>query len=110
MQPDNPHTPPYAPPVQGGQPPYVPPVQGGQPPYGAPPAPYLTTTDAGREARERKGKRDIGFGVVWIVAGLLITVVTLASDSPVVVVAWGPVLYGLFLIIRGAIAVSRNRS
>ncbi len=131
MQPDNPHPPPYAPPVPGGQPPYAAPVQGGQPPYAAPvqggqppyaapvpggqppyaaPAPYLTTTDAGRDARERKGKRDIGFGVVWIAAGLLITGVTLVSDSPIVLFAWGPVLYGLFLVIRGAIAVSRNRS
>jgi hypothetical protein len=136
MQPENPYNPPYVPPAQGGQPPYAQPaqggqpvqggqppyaqpaqggqpVQGGQPPYAQPPyaqpAPYLATTDAARAAKEQKGKRDIGFGIVWIVAGLLITGVTMASDSPIYVVAWGPIVWGIYQIVRGAIAVSRNR-
>jgi hypothetical protein len=139
MQPDDPYPQPsYAPPAQGGQPPYAQPTQGqppyaqpaqGQPPYAQPaqgqppyaqlapppyaqpaPPPYLATTDAARAVKERKGKRDIAFGVVWLAAGLLITGVTLAStESPIVVVAWGPVLWGLFQIVRGTIAVSRNR-
>ena len=115
MQPQNPYPPPHDPDAPAGQPPYAPPPQAapppyaGQPPYAAAPAPYLAQTEAAREARERKGKRDIGFGVVWMTAGLLITGFTMASGSSVVLVAWGPVLYGIYLIIRGAIAVSRSR-
>jgi hypothetical protein len=125
--------PPYAPPPQAGPqpyaaqphhaapphhaaqphhaapPPYAAAPQSGPPPYAAAPAPYLAQTDAAREARERKGKRDIGFGVVWVIAGLLITGITMASDSSVYLVAWGPVVYGIYLIVRGAIAVSRSR-
>lgn len=111
MQPYQPNTPPHTTDAPAGQPPYAPPPQAGPPPYAAAPAPapYLAQTDAAREARERKGKRDIGFGVVWMVAGLLITGITMASNSSIVLVAWGPVLYGIYLIVRGAIAVSRSR-
>ncbi len=130
MQPQNPHTPqygapppsdpppyaapppsdppPYAAPPPSDAPPYAAATPGGPPPYAAP-APYLMENDAARAARQRKGNRDIGFGIVWLTLGVVVTGVTLASDSSIVLVAWGPALYGLYLVIRGAMAVSRSR-
>src|SRR6266511_3335407 len=114
MQPQNPHTPQYGAPPPSDPPPYAAPppgvaaAYGGPPPYAAP-APYLMENDAARAARQRKGNRDIGFGIVWLTLGVVVTGVTLASDSSIVLVAWGPALYGLYLVIRGAMAVSRSR-
>jgi hypothetical protein len=82
----------------------------GQPAYQQPAAPsYLQTSPEARNALKSKGTRDIVFGVVWLVVGLGITVMTLAiMDGAAMVVAWGPALYGIYKIIKGLITVSRN--
>jgi hypothetical protein len=93
-------------PPQGGP---QPSPYGQPPPYAQAPPPYLQQTDAAREASQQKGKRDIAFGVVWLLAGLLITGITMGSGSSVYIVAWGPMLYGLYKIIKGVLAVSANK-
>jgi hypothetical protein len=104
------------PPAPSGQTPAWPPHGGQQPsPYGQPPPyaqappPYLQRTDAAREASLQKGKRDIAFGVVWLLVGLLITFITMGSGASVYIVAWGPMLYGLYKIIKGVLATSANK-
>jgi hypothetical protein len=68
---------------------------------------YLTTSTQARDALERRGRRDLVFGSVWIAFGLVVTLITVISASPIVFVVWGPVLYGAYLIFRGI--RSRNR-
>jgi hypothetical protein len=81
-----------------------------QPPYAPNQPHYLQVgrSEAAVTATNQKAQRDIAFGVVWLVVGLLITGITYASAMPVYVVAFGPVLYGIFKIIRGAIALNRQ--
>jgi len=102
---------PYGQAPYGAPPPYgqqaAPPYAQAPPPYA--PAPYLQQTDAAREAKQQKAKRDIAFGVVWLVVGLLITGVTMGSGSSVYIVAWGPMLYGIYKIIKGVMANSSNK-
>ncbi|MBF9072644.1 hypothetical protein [Streptacidiphilus fuscans] len=67
--------------------------------------------DAARQAaREAKGKRHIGFGIAWLVAGVLITVITYAqaAGGGVYVVAWGPMVYGIYRIVSGARLLNAN--
>ena len=108
--------PPYAqqpPPYAQQPPPYAqqpgPYGQQQPPPYLQAPPPYLQQTDAARVVKLQKGRRDIAFGVVWLVAGLVITGITMGSSSPVYIVAWGPMLYGLYKIIKGTVAISANK-
>lgn len=54
-----------------------------------------------------RGKRDITVGAIWFAVGGLITLATMASDATVYVVAWGPMAYGVFRIIKGVLAVRR---
>jgi hypothetical protein len=97
------------PPTPYGQAPYASPQYGQQPPpYTPTPPPYLQQTDAARVIKQQKGKRDVIFGVIWLMVGLLITGITMSSDSPVYIVAWGPMLYGLYKIVKGVIAISSN--
>jgi hypothetical protein len=101
-------------PWQGQPAPQQPAPWQGQPGAGSPatgPATpdYARESAAQREALERRASRDLGFGTAWIVGGVLLTIITLASSSPVYVVAWGPVLYGVYLLVRGFRARSRAR-
>ncbi|OIV36356.1 hypothetical protein BIV57_16655 [Mangrovactinospora gilvigrisea] len=70
-----------------------------------------TGTAAQRQMWETKGKRGIGFGAVWAVAGLLITLITLsnAQGGGVYIVAWGPMLYGVYRIVSGAMLLKKAR-
>jgi hypothetical protein len=54
-----------------------------------------------------QGKRDIAVGGVWLGAGLVITLATMASGASAYIVAWGPMVYGLYRIIKGIVAVRR---
>jgi hypothetical protein len=82
-----------------------------QQPYASQPPPYLSAS-ASAEARQavvNRGKRDVTFGVVWLVVGLGITLFSMAYFQGVgFVVAWGPALYGIYKIIKGAVTVSRH--
>jgi hypothetical protein len=54
-----------------------------------------------------RAKNDTAIGLVFLVGGLLLTVFTYASASSSsggarYIVAWGPMLYGVFRLIRGA--------
>lgn len=95
--------PPQQPEPGPGQPP-----QPGPPPYAsASPPPYAATSPDQRALWEKKGVRGIGWGVVWFLAGLIITLYTYSQASAsefggVYVVAWGPMLYGAYRVIYGA--------
>lgn len=67
------------------------------------PAPYNVVTQDQRRVWANSGKRSIGFGVVWFVAGLLITIISYqaAVGGGIYFVAWGPMVYGLIRIGRG---------
>jgi len=84
------------------------PLQNPEPPPAQPHYMQVTKSAAAVTATTQKGQRDIAFGVVWIVVGLLITAVTYNSDMPVYFVAWGPVLYGVIKIIIGAVRLSKR--
>jgi hypothetical protein len=78
-------------------------MQPPQPPESSDQPHYLTTSSSApaRDALERRGRRDVVFGSLWILFGLVVTLITVTSGSPVVYVVWGPVLYGAYLIFRG---------
>ncbi len=96
---------PYAHPQQPyqGYPPYQ------QPGAGQPHYQQAAASPAAMSAKARHGQRNMIFGGLWLGAGLLITLITLSSGSPVVVVAWGAILGGLIQFISGARAYSRNK-
>ena len=104
-------TPPFSPPPQDGVPPYQTPP----PPYGAPtqPARYQVVSDDQRAIWASKGKRSIAFGVVWLLAGLIITGITYSNASGpsggVYIVAWGPMAYGVFSIISGYLKLNKAK-
>ncbi|MEU7868160.1 hypothetical protein [Dactylosporangium sp. NPDC049140] len=62
-----------------------------------------------KSALASKGQREIVFGLIWIAAGIGITVCTYAADIPVYVVAWGPIVWGVIQVIRGVINLGRGR-
>jgi hypothetical protein len=87
------------------QPPQPPPPQA---PPGQPHYMQVQHSERAVTATTQKGQRDIAFGVVWIVVGLLITGITYSSDMPIYVVAWGPVLYGIIKVIVGVVRLNRS--
>lgn len=74
-----------------------------QTPYSNGPAPYQTVTDQQRQIWRAKGKRSVAFGAIWLVAGILITVITYqaASGGGVYFVAYGPMIFGVYRLILG---------
>ena len=56
-----------------------------------------------RDHWRHRGARNIGFGALWLVAGLLITVITLANSDHggVYVIAFGPIVGGAVQLIIG---------
>lgn len=104
----------YLPPQQGQPappPPYAPGTGYPQhaPPAYAPTPSYLAPPPEATQALLRKAKRDIVFGSIWLAFGLLITLFTLASYGPYFVVAFGPIGYGIYLIIKGSLTLHRHR-
>lgn len=84
------------------------------PPYAAP-APYRTVTTEQRRIWETKGRRAIAFGALWLVGGLLLTLITYTNASEsgyggVYVVAWGPMLYGIYRIVSGARLLNKGKA
>ncbi|HVV14709.1 hypothetical protein [Amycolatopsis sp.] len=92
-------------PESSGPAPYQEPAHYQQPP------PYQVVSDDQRRIRETKGRRGIGFGAVWLVAGILITAVTYsdAARGGVYFVAWGPVVYGIYRIVAGYRLLAKSR-
>lgn len=74
-------------------------------------APYQVVSDEQRASWRARGQRYIGFGVVWLVLGIVITAWTysLASQGGVYIVAWGPTLYGAYRIVRGVLLLQKSR-
>ncbi|KAB2370522.1 hypothetical protein [Actinomadura montaniterrae] len=74
---------------------------------------YQQVSDEQRRIWDTKGKRGIGFGAVWFLAGLLITLITYSNASGpsggVYVVAWGPMLYGGYRIISGYLMLKKSQ-
>jgi hypothetical protein len=115
--------PPQGQPPQGqppqGQPPYGQPPQGqqpySQPAYGPPsssPPPYAPPPVDVAQDRAR-AQRGLVFGVLWLVGGLALSLITysMASRSGgVYFVAYGPVIYGVIRIVISLIALAKTRS
>ncbi len=66
-----------------------------------------------RRLLERRGKRLVGFGIAWFALGLVVTIVTYSAANNagggVYIVAWGPMLYGVVSVVRGAMLISKSR-
>ena len=63
----------------------------------------------------KRALRQILIGIVLLVAGIVVTVVSYstAASSPsggTYVVAWGPVLFGIIVIARGLSALRQSRT
>ncbi|GAA2136945.1 hypothetical protein [Actinomadura napierensis] len=105
-----------APPYQPA-PPHQQAPQDQQVPHYQRPAPqtahYQQVSDEQRRIWDAKGKRGMGFGAAWFVAGLLITLITYSNASGpsggVYVVAWGPMLYGAYRIISGYLMFKKSQ-
>jgi hypothetical protein len=74
-------------------------------------APYQVISDDQRAIWRAKGQRYIGFGIAWLVFGVVITAWTysLASQGGVYIIAWGPVLYGIYRIVRGVLLLQKTQ-
>jgi hypothetical protein len=80
------------------------PARPAAPPVVAPP--YDPTLDLAlaRDAERAKGRTDLGFGLVLLVIGIVITAVTYGSASQAggtYVIAYGPMIVGVIRIFRG---------
>ena len=66
-----------------------------------------------RRLLESRGKRLVGFGIVSFALGLVVTIVTYSAANNagggVYIVAWGPMLYGVVSVVRGAMLISKSR-
>lgn len=58
-------------------------------------------------ARKEKAKRNMLFGALWCVGGIIVTALTYqaASGGGRYVIAWGAILFGAVQFIRGAIVM-----
>jgi hypothetical protein len=74
-------------------------------------APYQLVSDDQRAIWRAKGQRYIGFGIFWLVIGIVITVwsYSLAAQGGVFIVAWGPVIYGVYRIVRGILLLQKSQ-
>jgi hypothetical protein len=114
--------PPYGPPPNG-RPPYGPPptaqpygqAPGGPPPYGQPsssPPPYAPPpTDVAQE--RARAQRGLIFGVLWLVGGLLLSLITYsiaAKSGGVYFVAYGPVIYGVIRVVVSLVALNKAKA
>lgn len=98
------------------------PTDGAPPQYAQPQSPpsqslppYAGATPEQRAIWEKRGTRAVGFGVAWLIGGLLITVYTYSQAAAsefggVYVVAYGPMLYGAYRIISGALTLRKARN
>ncbi len=57
--------------------------------------------------RRDKGIAQLGYGFLAFVIGIGIILWSLSNASTVILVAWGPVLYGVISMIAGAVNLSR---
>jgi hypothetical protein len=62
-----------------------------------------------QEEAVRRGNRHLAMGTLWLVGGAFVTLATLLRDSHVYIVAWGPMVYGLYRIVVGGLTIRRNR-
>jgi hypothetical protein len=75
-------------------------------------APYQGVSAEQRAICRAKGQRYIGFGIAWLAAGIIISVVTYAQAAQaggVYVIAYGPALYGVYRIIRGVLLLGKSQ-
>lgn len=111
--------PPYAQgpqPYTQGPPPYQPappPYASQPPPYASEPPPYQRMSDQQREILQTKGSRALGFGALWLVGGLVVSLVTYSNAAQsefggFYVIAWGPALYGVYRIISGLLMLRKS--
>ena len=80
-----------------------------QSPYSSGPAPYQTVSGQQRDIWRSKGRRSIGFGVIWIAFGLVFSIISYqaASGGGVYFIAYGPVIYGVYRLVVGINLLSK---
>jgi hypothetical protein len=78
------------------------------PPY-ASPAPYQQVSGEQRDIWQTKGRRAVVFGALWLLGGLILTIVTYnaAAGGGAYIVAWGPVIYGVYQVVRGLLLIGK---
>jgi hypothetical protein len=79
-----------------------------QPPYAAP-APYQRVSGEQRDIWRTKGRRAVAFGALWLLGGLVLTIATYtaAPAGGAYIVAWGPVVYGVYQLVRGFVLMGK---
>lgn len=57
------------------------------------------------EAKKSSANKDMLYGALWCVGGIIVTVVTMsnASGGGTYVVAWGAIIFGAIQFIKGAV-------
>ena len=81
----------------------------------AEPPPYVPRPEALRHDLKVRGERAVIFGALWLLAGVLITLITYVNalqsfSGGFYGVAWGPAVYGLYRIISGLIMIKKSRT
>jgi hypothetical protein len=75
------------------------------------PAPYQQETAEQREVMRAKGERGVMFGVLWILFGIVMTVISYSMTSAygggIYFLYWGAAAYGVYRIIRSRILLNR---
>src|SRR5262249_49551262 len=61
----------------------------------------LRDTDERWGGNRARARSQILYGVLVVVFGTVITAISFASNSSFVVIAWGPILFGLILLANG---------
>lgn len=63
-----------------------------------------------REALKSAGRRNMIFGAMWCIGGLIVTLASMAASQGggVFVIAWGAILFGAIQFIRGASQASNS--
>lgn len=54
------------------------------------------------QARKNKANKDMLYGALWAVGGIIVTGVSMASNSGGII-AWGAILFGAIQFVRGVI-------
>jgi len=65
---------------------------------------------ARKEQKQEQGKKNMGFGALWCIGGLVVTAATYsaASNGGHYVVAWGAVVFGAIQFLQGLFQYSSS--
>ena len=66
--------------------------------------------EARKQQKQKQGNKNMGFGALWCIGGLVVTAVTYsaASNGGHYVVAWGAVVFGTIQFLQGLFQYSTS--